>query len=185
MKNIFIVLFLSMILSACGTVKPEEKRHQKQLAISTVKDSSISYAKESLFRLSPKYPQSTTLTAQQTEDAYQLYTKAIIENLQSHDYLLANDQQQAAFVVGFGVALSSDVSDDKLNEKFGVSPGLQAQESLQKGSFLIYIEDAITKQIIWRGIAQGFAHDKLTNLQRKQRTKAVVNEVLKQFYQSN
>jgi len=59
---------------------------------------------------------------------------------------------------------------------------LPEKSNLKKGSFLIYIEDAITGQRVWRGIAQGFVHNKLTPEQRRQRTATVVANVMTQFY---
>lgn len=108
-----------------------------------------------------------------------------MSDLINNGYVHRQKSQQVAFYVGFGIALSDDLSDAKLNDKFGVMPGLTEQSGLMKGSLLIYIEDAVTGQRVWRGIAQGFANIELTPSQRHQRASTVVASVMKQFYQTN
>lgn len=183
--NLLVLVFITLTLSACVQVTPEPKQNNNQLAISSVRDLPFSYPPSSSFLLSPKYVEETSLKAKQTQAVYQLYTNAIVNDLQTNGFTMTQSGQQAAFHVGFGIALSDDLSDDKINKKFGVSPGLPEKSDLNKGSFLIYIEDAITGQRVWRGIAQGFAQDGITVEQRQQRAAVIVASVMKQFYQTN
>jgi len=183
--NLLILAVIALTLSACVQVTPEPNKNNNQLAISSVRDLPFNYPQKSLFSLSPKYVKDTSLKNQQTQAVYQIYTSAIINDLQKNGFTMAQNDQQSAFHVGFGIALSNDFSDEKINEKFGVSPGLPDNADLKKGSFLIYIEDAITGKRVWRGIAQGFAQEGITIEQRQQRTAIIVASVMKQFYQTN
>ncbi|MBL4823288.1 MAG: DUF4136 domain-containing protein [Colwellia sp.] len=180
--SLFLMLLSSWLIIGCVQVPLEHKHNNNQLAISSVRDSAVSYPRGSLFLLSPKYINETSLKAEQTESIYHLYSKAIVNVLTNNGYINGLSTQQADFYVGFAVALSGDLSDEKINNKFGVTPGLPEKSDLKKGSFLIYIEDAITGQRVWRGIAQGFVHNKLTPEQRRQRTATVVANVMTQFY---
>ena len=179
--SLFMIVLSSMAIIGCVQVSPVHKQSSNQLAISSVRDIPVSYPQGSLFSLSPKYVKATSLKAEQTQAVYQLYSKAIVSNLTKNGFLKGRTAEQSVFYVGFGIALS----DDKINDKFGVTPGLPEQSDLRKGSFLIYIEDAETGQRVWRGIAQGFANTGLTPEQRKQRANVVVTNVMKQFYQTN
>lgn len=184
-SSLLTLAFMTLSLSACVQVTPELKQNNNQLAISSVRDLPISYPQGSVFSLSPKYVKETSLKAEQTQAVYQLYSKAIVDDLTNNGFVREEVAGRSVFYVGFGVALSDDFSDDKINDKFGVTPGLSEKSDLRKGSFLIYIDDAVTGQRVWRGIAQGFANTELTLAQRKQRTAAVVANVMKQFYQTN
>ncbi len=183
--SLLVLVVITLTISACVQVPPEPKKNNNQLAISSVRDLPLIYPPSSSFSLSPKYIKETSLKAKQTQAIYQLYTNTIVKDLQNNRFVMAQVGQQAAFYVGFGIALSDDFSDDKINEKFGVSPGLPDKVDMKKGSFLIYIEDAITGQRVWRGIAQGFAHEDITIEQRQQRAEVIVASVMKQFYQTN
>lgn len=180
-----ITAVLSVMLLGCVQVPQEQASKQNQLAISSVRDIPVSYSADSVFALSPKYVQESSLTPEQTQAAYHFYAQALIDNLQAHGFSRAVALQKPDFYVGFGVALEADLSDQTINEKFGVTPGLPKHEGLDKGSILIYIEDVQTGKKVWRGTAQGFAHQDLDKKQREIRAKNVVAAVMKQFYATN
>lgn len=186
-KNISlaVALFSCLFVSACVTVPQEKQVNKNQLAISSVRDIPISYAPGSRFSLAPKYVKETSLKPEQTQAVYKLYANAIINDLKQHGYKNTKDISSSVFYVGFGIALASDLSDKVINDKFGVTPGLPGNEELKKGSFLIYIEDALTGKKVWRGAVQGFAHEDMSETDREYRTATVVNRVMKQFYATN
>ncbi len=183
--SLTIAFATSLFVSACVTVPQEPKVNKNQLALSSVRDIPISYAKGSLFSLAPKYVEETSLKAEQTQVVYKLYADAIIKDLKHHGFKDTANASGSAFHVGFGIALASDLSDSKINEKFGVTPGLPSSDDLKKGSFLIYIEDAATGKKVWRGAVQGFAHEDIGESEREQRVASIVARVLKQFYATN
>lgn len=183
--SLTIAFATSLFVSACVTVPQEPQRNKNQLAISSVRDIPISYSQGSQFSLAPKYVKETSLKAEQTQTVYKLYADAIIADLINHGFKNTDDSANSAFHVGFGIALASDLSDKTINEKFGITPGLPSSGELKKGSFLIYIEDARTGKTVWRGAAQGFAHEENNDEQREHRTAKIVNRVMKQFYATN
>ena len=150
-----------------------------------MRDIPISYPIGSQFSMAPKHVKETSLKAEQTQAIYKIYTDAIVTELSEHGFKENMDAKAADFYVGFGLALTSDFSDERINEKFGISPGLPANDELKKGSFLVYIEDAQTGKKVWRGAAQGFAHENIDTLQREQRAMAIVKRVMNQFYVTN
>jgi len=183
--NLLILVITSLISTACVQVPVTTNSKANQLAITSVRDLPLTYPQGSLFSLSPKYVKETSLKGEQIQAIYRLYTNAIVNELHNNGFSSAATAQQADFYVGFGIAFSEDFSDDQLSKKFGITPGLPEQSNLKKGSFLIYIEDATTGQRVWRGVAQGFAHQELSDEQRQQRSAVIVSSVMQQFYQTN
>ena len=186
-KNISVAIALlsSVFVSACVTVPQETKVNKNQVAISSVRDIPISYSPGSQFSLAPKYVEETSLKPEQTQTIYKLYADAIVADFKSHGFKNTNDVSNTDFYVGFGIALASDLSDETINDKFGVTPGLPDRDDLKKGSFLIYIEDARTGKKVWRGAVQGFAHENMNKAEGAQRVASIVSRVLKQFYATN
>ena len=125
-KNISLALalFSCLYVSACVTVPQEKQINKNQLAISSVRDIPISYPLGSLFSLAPKYVKETSLKPAQTQTVYKLYANAIIADLKTHGYKNTEDASSSVFHVGFGIALASDLSDEVINDKFGITPGL-------------------------------------------------------------
>jgi len=169
-------------LSACVQVTEEVETKSSQVAVSSVRDLPLSYPVGSTFALSPKYLEHVSMKQQQIKDVYNIYTQAIVENLQSNGYQQAVDSKQADFLVGFGAALQADLEAENVNEKFGISPGLPSVENMRRGSFLIFVDDALSDQRVWRGAVQGFVVEGLDNEERKGRAQGIVNLVLTQFY---
>jgi len=183
--SLTIAFATSLLVSACVTVPQEPQLNKNQLAISSVRDIPLSYSQGSQFSLAPKYVKETSLKPEQTQSVYKLYADAIIADLNNHGFKNTDDSANSAFHVGFGIALASDLSDKTISDKFGITPGLPSNDELKKGSFLIYIEDARTGKTIWRGAAQGFAHEDINEAERVQRAETIVARVMKQFYATN
>jgi hypothetical protein len=180
-------LLASCLLASCVQVSQEAIAGNKKnnIAISSVRDIPINFPQGSKFALSPKYVKETSLKPEQTQAVYDLYANAIIGDLVSNGFKSTENTNAPAFHVGFGVALEDDLPDATLNEKFGVSPGLPKSEGLNKGSFLIYIEDSMTGKTVWRGAAQGFVHRESSESERVQRAEGIVRTVMAQFYATN
>jgi len=182
--SLALALVASLLIFGCVQVPQEQINTRNNLALSSVRDMPVTYMQGSQFSLSPKYVKETSLKEEQTQLVYKSYAKAIITNLNENGFS-HSDSEKSDFFVGFGIALANDLSEQTINDKFGVSPGLSNNEGLEKGSFLIYIEDAQTGKKVWRGTAQGFVHKELNAKQRQQRTSDIVNKVMKQFYATN
>lgn len=176
-----LVIIFSTALVACVQVTPVPKTNKSQLATSSVRDAAINYAQGDTFALAPQYLDEISFDIKQQENIYSLYGNAIIESLNAKGFVKATSAPN--FIVGYGVALSADLSDQTINALFGVTPGLQNNEkSIAKGSFLIYIKDAQSGQRVWRATVQGFVQDELTQEQRQIKAATVVNAALSQFY---
>jgi hypothetical protein len=180
--TLLLTSFLLALLSACvQTIEPADTRHA-QLAISSVRDMQIRYPQGSGFALSPKHLQEVSLKPKQVQKIYQLYSDAIVRYMQNQGYYYMPHNSQAKFHVEFAIALSDDLNDQVISDKFGVTPGLQEKDNLEKGSFLIAIKDAEIEQRVWRGAVQGFIQEDYTSAEREGRAGSIVEMVLAQFF---
>ncbi len=176
------ITFISlMILTACVQVVQAPIERGAALAVSSVWDIPTKYPAGSTFSLSPKYIEDVSLTPEQMKAIYQLYAKSIVENFSEQKYHFT-ENNKADFYIGFAIALSDDLSDKTISEKFGVTPGLQSKDELQKGSFLMYVEDGNSHLRVWRGAVQGFVQEDYSSVERKQRVDTIVMMVLSQFF---
>ncbi|MCW3174110.1 DUF4136 domain-containing protein [Shewanella subflava] len=84
--------------------------------------------------------------------------------------MAAKGYQQVAYtdspqmLIGFGMALESEMSDTEILAKAGLVPGLSTHgvdKKLEKGSVLIAFFNPLVKEPYWRVLAQGFTeHNK-------------------------
>jgi hypothetical protein len=182
-KSILILsLFSLLFLSACvQVIKPSAKK-ASQLALSSVWDLPIKYPVGSTFSLSPKYIKDASLNSEEIDVIYQLYANAISKGFTQRGYRVVDNNTPVDFYVGFGLALSKDLSDKKISNKFGITPGLSKNTKLEKGSFLMYVEDADSNQRVWRGAVQGFVQENFSSAERTERTESIVEMILVQFF---
>ncbi|NRD73384.1 DUF4136 domain-containing protein [Shewanella sp. VB17] len=75
-------------------------------------------------------------------------------------YQLVSYDDSPDFMLGFGLALSSEMSDDEILSKTGVVPGLSTvgidMKQYEKGSVLVALFNPNDSKPIWRALAQGF-----------------------------
>ncbi len=185
MPKVMIAVITGMMLLSCVSEPPVPSLPHNQLAISSINDKTITYQKNSLFALDPKHIKKTSLKPSETQAIYKRYADAIISDLTRNGFKYSKDYNNSNFHVGFGLALTTDLPDQTINEKFGLSPGLNNDQGLTKGSFLIYVEDALTGESVWRGVVQGFVHEDSKASEKSQRAAVIVNKVLQQFYATN
>lgn len=174
-------IFLFISLSGCVQVIELQDTRNSQLAVSSVRDMEIRYPKGSTFALSPKYLTDVSLKPEQVQKFYRLYAESIVKSMQNQGYIFAPANSETVFYVEFALALAEDLDDNLISQKFGVTPGLQGKDNLEKGSFLIAIEDAQSQQRVWRGTVQGFIQDDYSSSERLERIDTVVEMVLSQF----
>jgi len=180
--SLLLPLVFVVLLASCVQVTQEYPMRKTQLAVSSARDLPTTFVSGSKFALSPKYLDEASLKPEQIKNIYQLYSQEIIADFESRNFQLAEQGQRVDFYVGFGLALSTDLTDKAINEKFGVTPGLSSDSKNPKGSFLIYVDDGETGQRIWRGTAQGFVQQDLDAEQRHERVAIVVDMLMSQYH---
>ena len=182
-KALLVLAFSAITLSACVQVTNTSAIDKSaKVAISTVRDAATQFPQGSAYVVKAHYVDHASTPAAQQDALYGRFVGAITNNLNRNGYVQTAERTNARFQVGYGVASSNDFSDEKMNEVFGVMPGLQSSGELQKGSFVIYVQDLKTGQQIWRGVAQGFARENLNTAQQQARAQKTVDTVLAQFY---
>lgn len=182
MVKVFSIIFSVLFIAACVQVPVEPEINENQLAVSSVWDVDSRYPAGNTFRLSPVFIEQSSIPVEEQRKVYNDLSKVIATELMQKGYVLTTGDSD--FVIEYAVALSSDISDKQLGDKFGVTPGLSSDDEHQKGNFLVGARDGKTHMRVWRGAVQGFVQTDLSNAQRDQRWESIVNMVLSQFYKA-
>ena len=186
MHSVKILFLLAIfILSGCVQVPVNNESRVSNLAVTSVWDEPTKFSAGSKYSISPQHLEKVSNKTGEIKFAYQRYAEGIKSNLNSNGYQEVQDVNSAAFHVRFVLALSEDLDDKTISEQFGITPGLQDSQGLNKGSILISITDANTGQRVWHGAIQGFVQEDATDDEREQRRNYVINMVLAQFHKSH
>lgn len=179
------LLLVAAFLTACVQVPVNTDTKVSNLAVTSVWDIPTKFPVGAKYSISPQHLKKVSNKKGEIKNAYQRYADAIKANFDEHGFQEASNTDTAEFYVRFVLALSEDLDDKTISEKFGITPGLQESQELYKGSILVAINDAKTGQRIWHGAIQGFVQEEATEQEREKRRRYVLNMVLAQFYKSH
>ncbi|PKF60288.1 DUF4136 domain-containing protein [Psychromonas sp. psych-6C06] len=95
-------------------------------------------------------------------DIKQYLRAEIIQYLNTKGYVYQPDPIQADVVIGFLFALEDDLADQKIQDKFGLLPGVSnsgiTDKRYAKGTFLVAVLDNKATMTYWRSAMQGFVN---------------------------
>ncbi len=80
-----------------------------------------------------------------------------IMNAKGYHYVAAD--QSPSLILGFGMALESEISDKEIMKRAGLVPGLSTKgvdDDYEKGSVLVALFNPNSIQPVWKVLAQGF-----------------------------
>jgi len=176
---LFSVLVLLLPLVSCVPVSPDPETDQT--AITSIQDSHIHLPPGAVYTL------ADTLTAIEDDavvseaELHRLLIGAIHGYLRSQGFNQQILSEQVDFRVGYVFATEGKLRSGELAELFGIDPGLQAHEDLQKGTLLIYILSGRTEQLVWRVALQGFIDEDRPVKGRAERVRQIVFSMMSHF----
>lgn len=107
---------------------------------------------------------------------------ALTQVMESKGYHLVSIDQSPDLLLGFGLALGSEMSDKEILKKAGLVPGLSTAgidtEQYEKGSVLVAVFNPMQLQPAWRVLAQGFTDFEQSGKERQQRFDELVSLML-------
>ncbi|BAJ03035.1 conserved hypothetical protein [Shewanella violacea DSS12] len=107
---------------------------------------------------------------------------AITQIMESKGYRLVSIDESPDLLLGFGLALESDMSDAEILKQAGLVAGLSTAgsdtEQYEKGSVLVMLFKPKQLQAVWRVLAQGFTDFKQSGEQRQQRFDELISLML-------
>lgn len=172
--RILIFALIILCLSACVQVNTQVEHAESQLAISSSHDRDLFLNSNSTYAFTP-------LQQSDNGSRFPMVTTEIEQFFNARDYQQVTPEDNPTFYIGYILERSDELSDEQLGETFGLNPGLPDLPDLEKGTMLIFVLEGESKQFAWRGAAQGFVLDDLSQEERNNRIKLIVHSMLSQF----
>lgn len=108
---------------------------------------------------------------------------SITQIMESKGYRLVPIDESPDLLLGFGLALESDMSDAEILSKAGLVAGLSTagidNEQYEKGSVLVVLFKPMQLEPVWRVLAQGFTDFKQSGKARQQRFDELISLMLR------
>jgi hypothetical protein len=92
-------------------------------------------------------------------------------------------------LIGFTMALESELSDQQISQNYGIAPGLSSNKdkmnNYEKGTVIIDVADAESRTLIWRGALQALVSSDIPEDVRRERINKAVKMLMDDFIDSN
>lgn len=179
MKRLAANFFLVLLLIGCTTTEsPDPQRITKIVTgdLTGLPSQQKSFA---------WYPvqNNAFLPANENRDLVMTNTEtSITKIMQEKGYKLVSIEQDPDFLIGYGLALESQLSDDEIFGKVGMVVGLSIEgvdkDRFQKGTALVAIYLPGDDMPKWRVLAQGFTDTNKSKQSRRDNIYAVMLSML-------
>ncbi len=156
----WIVSFvITILLSAC-TNSTQPNNH---LTFSIVSSGDFSFlpANSKTYAWHPASGKIYLHADDNSHGAKRIFDQTIETILQEKGYVPVSLNQQPDFLVGYGLAVESQINDEQIFEKTHMSTGVPAQDfdhSNEKGSLVITLYEPQRQQQRWQALGQTDAH---------------------------
>ncbi|CAM4107332.1 DUF4136 domain-containing protein [Vibrio neonatus] len=180
MKWFFAIVF-ALFLSACTTTP----QHNNNFAIGIVSSGDFQFIQSGAktYAWHPKSGQAYIDEDADKSSVQNMFNEAIGKSLAEKGYIRVPMSQQPHFIVGYGVAIESELSDDEIFNKTHLATGIPAEDfgnSEQKGTIVIAMYSYPLMELRWRSLAQAGAEQERDTHQ----IKGYVDSMLKEMPQA-
>ncbi|GEA51909.1 hypothetical protein VIN01S_27130 [Vibrio inusitatus NBRC 102082] len=176
-----------MLLSACVTSTPERENN---FAVGVVSSGDFQFISKNMstYAWHPNSGKAFIEEKDQEQSLRQVFDKAIENELAKKGYFRVELSQSPDFVVGYGLALESQLSDDMLFSKTQLSTGIPADDfhnSDEKGSLVIFMFNFPLLEPKWRALAQSGADLERDPEEHQQQISRYVDTILREMPTAN
>ncbi|GEM77948.1 DUF4136 domain-containing protein [Vibrio superstes] len=181
MKWLFAIAF-ALVLSACTTTtKPA---NNFAIGIVSSGDFQLIQPGAKTYAWHPKSGVAYVESGVSKKTLKHVFNEAISKSLEEKGYQRVSLKQQPNFIVGYGVAVESELNDDDLFDKTQLATGIPASDfgnAEQKGTIFIAMYNYPLMELKWRALAQGAAAPELEPEKSEERIKSYVDTMLKEM----
>jgi hypothetical protein len=107
-----------------------------------------------------------------------------IDDLMTDKGFVRSSAASPFLTVQYVLAIGTSLSDERLNRRYDISPGLPEAGNLRKypkGTLVVDIVHAPSKGLVWRGAAQAYAEGGLPEKRMRANIRAILKRMLNDF----
>jgi hypothetical protein len=181
--RLLVVMFVTCGLFACASHTDDANRLRSAGTFTTVSNPGLVFPSGSLFSWSQEKTRVHNDPVFGDIDMNGLLRESIEAEILSRGHSV--DDRGGEYQVSYVAALESALSDDELDSLFGINPGLPSQspsgQSYDKGTIIIDVSDPVGKTSLWRSAMQGYVTRDLSDKERSERVRRVVEKMFRSF----
>ncbi|ABV36105.1 conserved hypothetical protein [Shewanella sediminis HAW-EB3] len=174
-------LLLTFMLTACVTVDVPKSKPTRATMVTT---GDLGFLSQSTPRFAwhPALARVATEKGVNDDKVVDLMRTAMTKVMEAKGYHLVSIDDSPDLLLGFGIALESEMSDAEILDRAGLVPGLSTigvdADKHEKGSVLVALFHPRMAEPAWRVLAQGFTDSEQDKDERQQRVDELVSLML-------
>lgn len=186
--SIFTGLLIAIVTQQPLLAEQQNYNTSPKFAIATVatnSSSGLSFSPSSSFSWLFKdvdIKQDAPISGQHIKE---ILNEEISSEMLSKGITIASSGSPSDYYIAFTVATESTLDDDTLLKRYKISPGFNAPKTgnniYEKGTLLIHIINAGTRQTIWQSVVQANIKEDLGDDVRRARIKSIVKTMLRKL----
>lgn len=174
-------LLLTFILTACVTVDVS-KSNPTRATMVTSGDLGFLSQSTPRFAWHPSLARVAAEVGVNDVKVVDLMRASMTKVMEAKGYHLVSIDDSPDLLLGFGIALESEMSDAEILDKAGLVPGLSTigvdADKHEKGSVFVALFHPRMAEPAWRVLAQGFTDSEQSRDERQQRVDELVSLML-------
>ncbi len=178
-----LLMLLCLILIAC-TGSSNLVQRQQDLARSSVVTSTtgtINVNPDSSILVPPLMPVYSDTKLELNQEKISHITSALQNEFRQKGFTLSSDPDSTTYRIKPAVLYGNALNSMDFIDEYGVQPFLSGESGLERGTLIVLVIHAGSKQVVWRGAVQLFTDETLTLEQSHQRVDHAVRELLEHF----
>ncbi|MDT8426195.1 MAG: DUF4136 domain-containing protein [Methyloprofundus sp.] len=175
-------LLVGALLVGCATTDVVSE-NDRQTAFVTVHHSILHISMPATYRWSDGFMQQSKGELIKKVPMWDLLQQGIEQEMQRKGYRQVLQTEQADMNISFAIALSSSLDDQKIQEQYGLVPGLMVNplnpQRYEKGTLIFDVLNPQTNKLAWRTAGQALASlESVPLVERKARIQVFVKKLL-------
>ena len=175
-------MLVSALLTSCST-KQLPQQEEMKVSFITVHHSELHIPAYATYQWSDGFTRQAADGFIQNVDMWSLLKQGIEQEMQRKGYQQVAQTEQADINISFIAALTSTLSDNEIQRKYGLVPGLIIDyvdhQRYEKGTLIFDVVNPETQQLAWRTAGQALATlEEIPLAERKKRITIFVNKLL-------
>ena len=153
------ISLVAMFLSGCASNETSIEPVPSRITMVTSGDLDLLSANAKSFSWHPTMFTVHSANKLNDEELIRHMRKSITKIMEAKGYHFVEANDSPSILVGFGMAIESEMSDKEIMKRAGLVAGLSTKgvdDDYEKGSVIVALFNPIRNQPVWKVLAQGF-----------------------------
>jgi len=183
--SIFTGLLIALVIQQPLLAETQNNIQPRQFAVVSTSSPGLSFSSTSRFSWlfeDVDIRKDAPISGQRIKE---ILKQEISAAMQNKGFTVAPSGSPSDYYIAFTAATESTLDDDTLLKRYKISPGFNSSKTgkqiYEKGTLLIHIINANTRQTVWQSVVQANVKTGISDDERRKNIKSIVQTMLRKL----